>query len=73
MISLTMTMEDLVQNHPNIVPTLVRRNIICILCGEPVWGTLEEALLRAGIRDPAKQQEVLEELEVTLSKEAGEH
>lgn len=66
MISLTMTMEDLVRRHPNAVPVLVRRRVVCIQCGEPVWGTLAEALQRAGIREPADQQNILKELEETL-------
>jgi methionine synthase II (cobalamin-independent) len=44
-------MEDLVREHPQVVPILVRRGVVCIQCGEPVWGTLGEALQRAGIID----------------------
>ncbi len=65
-------MEDLVRDHPSVVPALVRRKVVCIQCGEPVWGTLEEALLRSGIRDPAEQQSVLIELEEILNKKAEE-
>jgi methionine synthase II (cobalamin-independent) len=44
-------MEDLVRDYPQVVPMLVRRGVVCIQCGEPVWGTLGEALQRAGIED----------------------
>ena len=50
-ITLDMTMEDLVQAFPRVVPILVRHRVVCIQCGEPVWGTLGEALQRAGIED----------------------
>jgi hypothetical protein len=71
-ISLTMPMEDLVREHPGVVPALVRRRVVCIQCGEPVWGTLEEALSRAGIRDPADQLAVLKELAEIPDQGAGE-
>jgi len=53
-------MEDLVRDYPQVVPMLVRRGVVCIQCGEPVWGTLWEALQRAGIED---QDFMLKELD----------
>lgn len=43
--------EDMVGNHPETVTILMRRGVLCIQCGEPVWGTLGEALDRAGIEN----------------------
>ena len=35
--------EELVNNYPFSVRYLMEKGIRCIMCGEPVWGTLEEA------------------------------
>ncbi len=35
--------EELVNNYPFSVRYLMGKGIRCIMCGEPVWGTLEEA------------------------------
>ena len=35
--------EDLVNNYPFSVKYLMENGIRCIMCGEPIWGTLEEA------------------------------
>jgi hypothetical protein len=51
MITFDTFMEDLVQNYPQTVPLLVRRGVVCMQCGEAVWGTLGEALNRAGVAD----------------------
>ncbi|TKJ41097.1 DUF1858 domain-containing protein [candidate division LCP-89 bacterium B3_LCP] len=51
--------EDLVKDHPQTVPVLTRYGVICIQCGEPVWGTLGEAIERAGIDD---KSDLMEEL-----------
>jgi len=34
--------EDLVEELPDSVLFLRERGLVCILCGEPVWGTLNE-------------------------------
>jgi hypothetical protein len=40
--------EELVRNHPFSVKFLMEKGIRCIACGEPVWGTLEEAAKEKG-------------------------
>lgn len=35
--------EDLVTEYPFSVKYLMEKGIRCIMCGEPIWGTLEEA------------------------------
>ena len=42
------SIEDLVEILPASVSYLSRKGIKCIACGEPVWGTLEEAALEKG-------------------------
>lgn len=34
--------EDLVREFPQLVRPLKEHNLVCIACGEPVWGTLGE-------------------------------
>lgn len=40
--------EDLVNLFPHSVKYLSEKGIRCIACGEPIWGTLEEAALEKG-------------------------
>lgn len=40
--------EDLVDNYPFSVRYLMQNGIRCIMCGEPIWGTLEEAANEKG-------------------------
>ncbi|RLD36796.1 MAG: DUF1858 domain-containing protein [Bacteroidetes bacterium] len=40
--------EDLVTHYPLSVKYLSEKGIRCIACGEPIWGTLEEAALEKG-------------------------
>ena len=35
--------EDLIEDFPKSVGFLSEKGIRCIKCGEPIWGTLEEA------------------------------
>ena len=35
--------EELVENYPFAIRYLMEKKIRCIMCGEPVWGTLEDA------------------------------
>ena len=44
MIDGEMYVEDIVSNYPDAVKFLMDRDIICIKCGAPVWGTLNELL-----------------------------
>jgi len=45
MITRTITIEDLIEDYPKSVKYLADKGIRCIKCGEPIWGTLEEACL----------------------------
>lgn len=45
MIDKNITIEDLVDDYPFAVNYLAEKGIRCIRCGEPIWGTLEEACL----------------------------
>jgi len=48
LITKDVTIEDLVEQLPQSVKYLMNHGIVCILCGEPIWGTLEEAAKNKG-------------------------
>jgi len=45
------TIEELVDMVPGAVRYLSVKGIKCIACGEPIWGTLEEAAKEKGFSD----------------------
>ncbi len=45
------TIEDLVRLKVDAVRYLADKGIKCIACGEPIWGTLEEAAKEKGFSD----------------------
>ncbi len=49
--------EELVEDYSFAVQFLAKKGICCIACGEPIWGTLEEACEEKGF-----SAEVVEEL-----------
>ena len=51
MISKEMLIEDLVQKYPKLVGPLKIEGIVCLACGEPVWGTLQQQAEEKGIQD----------------------
>lgn len=51
MITKAITIEDLVEEYPFSVQYLSEKGIRCIKCGEPIWGTLEEACKEKGFED----------------------
>jgi len=42
------TIEELIDLAPASVTYLMNKGIRCIACGEPIWGTLEEAAMEKG-------------------------
>ncbi|MFC1561397.1 DUF1858 domain-containing protein [candidate division KSB1 bacterium] len=40
--------EELVASYPKSVKILMDEGIVCIRCGEPVWGTLRELVEKKG-------------------------
>jgi len=51
MIDKDILIEDLVREVPQAVTYLMKKNIKCLACGEPVWGTLEETAKKKGFSD----------------------
>jgi hypothetical protein len=50
-ITKSITIEDLVARKVASVHYLADKGIKCIACGEPIWGTLEEAAKAKGFSD----------------------
>ncbi len=53
MITRSITIEDLIDDYPKSVKYLADKGIRCIKCGEPIWGTLEEACLEKNFTQEA--------------------
>ncbi len=51
MINKDMLIEDLVREYPQLIGPLKEKGIVCLACGEPVWGTLAEQAEEKGIQD----------------------
>lgn len=54
------SIEELVEQVPESVSYLRQKGIVCIVCGEPVWGTLYELASQKGFSD--------EEIEVMVEE-----
>jgi len=50
-ISKDITIEELIETIPASVKYLMEKGIKCIACGEPIWGTLEDAAKEKGFSD----------------------
>jgi len=48
--------EDLIELVPASVKYMMEQGIRCIVCGEPIWGTLEEAAIQKGFTDDEIQK-----------------
>ncbi|HDP75705.1 MAG TPA: DUF1858 domain-containing protein [Bacteroidales bacterium] len=50
-ITKNISIEELVEQVPEAVSFLRERGIVCIICGEPVWGTLYQLASDKGLSD----------------------
>lgn len=44
-----MYIEDVVRDYPEAVRPLAESGIVCIRCGEPIWGTIREQAEEKGV------------------------
>jgi hypothetical protein len=65
----TTSVEELLEAHPSAAGFLVQHSVVCFVCGEPVWGTLEDALRRSGRRE-SEIDGLIEMLNAALGKTA---
>ena len=54
------TIEDIIESKPEAISLLMQKGIKCLVCGEPVWGNLEESAKNAKLND--------NEIEIILSE-----
>jgi len=64
----TTTIESLVEEIPGAVKYLMESGIRCLVCGEPVWGTLEEAAREKGFSDQEIEKFVMDLKELAKQK-----
>ena len=50
-ITKNMDMEEVVEAYPETIKPMQEMGVQCIVCGEPVWGTFEESVLRKGLHN----------------------
>ncbi len=59
------TIEEIVSDYPELVRPLMEYGIKCVVCGEPIWGTVEENAQEKGIEN-------LDQIIVQLNKIVNE-
>ena len=69
MINKDIYVEDLVQNYPEVIGPLSEMGIICIACGEPVWGTLEELMIKKELNN---SEEIMTKLNKIIKDKNGD-
>jgi len=60
--------EELTSKYPLSINYLMEKGIKCIVCGEPIWGTLEDAVKEKGFDEQVVNKivgELNEEIEKT--------
>jgi len=60
MIHADIEVEELIEIKPEAVAFLRDKGIVCVLCGEPVWGTLKELASEKGFSNEDIEQIVIE-------------
>ena len=64
------SIEELTEIVPESVKYLMEEGIRCIVCGEPIWGTLEEAVMEKGFKKEDLSRFV-NELQAIANKSEG--
>ncbi|ROL59757.1 DUF1858 domain-containing protein [Bacteroidetes/Chlorobi group bacterium MS-B_bin-24] len=71
MITKEITIEELVTVLPESVSYLMKKGIRALICGEPIWGTLEEIVLAKGYT-PEDLDKIVDELNQLKDKSTKE-
>lgn len=69
MIQKTTLIEEIAEKYSKLIRPLREHGIVCIRCGEPIWGTLEEAAADRGITNI---DEIVDDLNRIIKKEYSE-
>lgn len=54
--------EDLVREHPETIKVFTKHKMPCIICGEPLWGSLEENALRYNVNLEELLKDLIEKI-----------
>jgi hypothetical protein len=52
-VTLETPVEELVAQYPAVARFLARRGVVCVVCGDPFWGTLGALIAQKNLPDPA--------------------
>ncbi len=66
------SIEELLEVLPEAAGILIDYGIVCVQCGEPVWGTIEEAARKKGLDAAAIDAVVVLLNERLADKERGD-
>ncbi len=70
MITKDILIEDLVTMLPESIGYLMKSGIKCIACGEPIWGTLEQAAREKSFSDQQIERFVIDLREMAASRQS---
>jgi len=65
MITKHMWIEEILEKYPKAQQFLSENGIVCVMCGEPVWGTLEDQMREKGFTED-EQEELVHKLNIYL-------
>ncbi|MBD3223899.1 MAG: DUF1858 domain-containing protein [Caldithrix sp.] len=60
-----MEIEDIIEEYPQLIKPMQKLGVQCMVCGEPVWGTLAEKVDEKGL----DLEEILTRLNAVLKTE----
>ena len=61
----SMEIEDIVEKYPETIGPMQEMGVQCMVCGEPVWGTLGERISEKGLKN---EEEIMERLNQVASE-----
>lgn len=71
-ITLDMEIEDIVEKYPQTIAPMQEMGVQCMLCGEPVWGTLGQRIKEKELTNSADIIRRLNEvIKIPLEKKGG--
>jgi len=73
MIHAGIEIEELVRTYPFSVKYLMEHGVKCIACGEPVWGSLEEAAKEKGFDEKSINKFVMEMNDIAKEQQVSGH
>ncbi|HCK98616.1 MAG TPA: DUF1858 domain-containing protein [Candidatus Marinimicrobia bacterium] len=65
MITKESDIEDIVNDYPELIRPLKEHGIACIVCGEPIWGTLEDIAKSKNIKNI---DQIIDEMNIIIKK-----